>query len=277
MKIRVPQNPNPSPLFTGRKDVLDKLRKIFAGRTNSRPRRSCLLWGMGGIGKTQVCLKFTEEMFDRYVSSDYDSIIPKFICCLSFSHVFWVDASSAQSIESFRGMSSMSTAQDFGVDGSVQSILQWISCIQEDWLIVSDNADDSPPEAVAKFFPLGNRGNILITSCNRSMGRIVSPENSFEIKEMKELDAIALLLKASCLDLLDDHIKAARDIVLELGYIPLAVDHAGAYIEAGKCNINTYLKQFSLHCQTLMSDVTFKGASSYDQTVYGAWDLSLER
>jgi hypothetical protein len=65
MKIPVPQKPNSSPLFTGRKDVLDKLGKIFVNRTNNKPRRSCVLWGMGGIGKTQICLKFTEEMSDR--------------------------------------------------------------------------------------------------------------------------------------------------------------------------------------------------------------------
>ena len=64
MKIPVLQKPNPSPLFTGRKDVLDKLRKAFVRRSSSKlmPRRSCLLWGMGGIGKTQICLKFIEEM-----------------------------------------------------------------------------------------------------------------------------------------------------------------------------------------------------------------------
>jgi Holliday junction resolvasome RuvABC ATP-dependent DNA helicase subunit len=65
MKIPVPQKPNSSSLFTGRKHVLDRLGKIFVGRTDNRPRRSCLLWGMGGIGKTQICLKFTEEMSDR--------------------------------------------------------------------------------------------------------------------------------------------------------------------------------------------------------------------
>jgi Holliday junction resolvasome RuvABC ATP-dependent DNA helicase subunit len=67
MKILAPQKPNSSLIFTGRKDVLDKLRKIFVHHTNSgvRSRHSCLLWGMGGIGKTQICLKFTEEMSDR--------------------------------------------------------------------------------------------------------------------------------------------------------------------------------------------------------------------
>ena len=64
-KIPVPQKPNASPIFTGRKDILEKLGKIFIDCANIRLRRCCLLWGMGGIGKTQICLKFTEEMSDR--------------------------------------------------------------------------------------------------------------------------------------------------------------------------------------------------------------------
>jgi len=67
MKTPVSQKPNSSPLFTGRKDVLDKLGKIFVHRASSgpMPRCCCLLSGMGGIGKTQICLKFTEKMSDR--------------------------------------------------------------------------------------------------------------------------------------------------------------------------------------------------------------------
>ena len=64
--ISGPQRPNSSPLFTGRRDVLDKLRNFFHHPTsNIVVRHSCLLWGMGGIGKTQICLKFTEEMLDK--------------------------------------------------------------------------------------------------------------------------------------------------------------------------------------------------------------------
>ncbi|KAF8805858.1 hypothetical protein BYT27DRAFT_7028123, partial [Phlegmacium glaucopus] len=131
------------------------------------------------------------------------------------------------------------------------------------WLIVFDNADDPPPEVVAEFIPPGNRGNILITSRNQSMGRIVSSENKIEIKEMEESDAITLLLRASCLDALPEHLQAAKNIVAELGCIPLAIDHAGAYIEAGKCDIDKYLRQFSVHRHALMSDATFTGASKY--------------
>ncbi|KAF8808359.1 hypothetical protein BYT27DRAFT_7005992, partial [Phlegmacium glaucopus] len=122
-----------------------------------------------------------------------------------------VDTSSLESIEmSFKGISTIPAAQVFGVDGSVESALQWISHIQEEWLIVFDNADDPSPEVymVAKFFPPGNRGNILITSRNRSMGRIVSFENRIAVNEMEESDAISLLLKSSCLALLPEHQQA---------------------------------------------------------------------
>src|SRR5271154_372001 len=174
---------------------------------------------------------------------------------------------------SLQGISSIPAEQG---TGSIESTLQWISCIQGEWLIVFDNADDPHPELVAKFIPPGNRGNILITSRNSSMRRIISFENSIEIKEMEELDAISLLLKTSCLDSSAEHQQVAKKIVTELGCIPFAVNHAGAYIQAGKCDIDRYLRRLSLHRQTLMSDATFTGASHYDKTVYGTWDLSLK-
>ncbi|KAF8804499.1 hypothetical protein BYT27DRAFT_7035219, partial [Phlegmacium glaucopus] len=117
----VTQKPNSSPIFTGRQDVLDKLWTIFVHHNTSRlmPRCSCLLWGLGGIGKTQISLKFIEEMSDH------------------FSHVFWIDASSQESMKmSLKGISTLPAAQDSGVGGSVESVLQWISSLKEEWLIV---------------------------------------------------------------------------------------------------------------------------------------------
>jgi Holliday junction resolvasome RuvABC ATP-dependent DNA helicase subunit len=63
MKISESRKPNSSPMFIGRKDVLDKLMEIFVHGADRR--HSCLLFGTGGIGKTQICLKFTEEISDR--------------------------------------------------------------------------------------------------------------------------------------------------------------------------------------------------------------------
>jgi hypothetical protein len=52
-------------LFTGREDCLETLRRYFVPRDKSRPRRSFLLYGMGGAGKTQIGLKFAEESSER--------------------------------------------------------------------------------------------------------------------------------------------------------------------------------------------------------------------
>ena len=62
----VPQRPNSSALFTGREDILERLKNHFAPQDEkNRWRKSFLLYGMGGIGKTQICLKFVEEMDGR--------------------------------------------------------------------------------------------------------------------------------------------------------------------------------------------------------------------
>jgi hypothetical protein len=51
--------------FTGRRDYLTKLRDYFSVKPDEPPhRQSFLLYGMGGIGKTQICLKFIEENSD---------------------------------------------------------------------------------------------------------------------------------------------------------------------------------------------------------------------
>ena len=62
----IPLMPNPSNRFTGRTEVIAKLKKHFATNTSDpvEKRKIFLLHGMGGIGKTQICLKFIAEMSD---------------------------------------------------------------------------------------------------------------------------------------------------------------------------------------------------------------------
>ena len=61
----IPLMPNPSNRFTGRTEVIAKLvRHFFNTNDSARKRKFFLLYGMGGIGKTQICLKFVEEMSD---------------------------------------------------------------------------------------------------------------------------------------------------------------------------------------------------------------------
>lgn len=49
----------PSSLFTGRYTYLQTLKEHFCNP--SEQRNYFLLYGMGGIGKTQICLQFIEQ------------------------------------------------------------------------------------------------------------------------------------------------------------------------------------------------------------------------
>ncbi len=48
-----------SAMFTGRDLYLDKLQNHFF--SPDKEKKPFLLYGMGGIGKTQICLKFVEK------------------------------------------------------------------------------------------------------------------------------------------------------------------------------------------------------------------------
>ena len=105
---------------------------------------------------------------------------------------------------------------------------------------------------------------------------MTSYENSLEVDQMAEHEAISLLLKASNLTgHSEDVYSTAQQIVNELCCLPLAVDQAGASIEAGLCRFDNYLEHLSQHRNNLMNDPSFRGASLYNHTVYETWDLSF--
>ena len=93
---------------------------------------------------------------------------------------------------------------------------------------------------------------------------------------MAEKEAISLLVKASHITELPENVySVAQQIVNELCCLPLAVDQAGASIEAGLCSIDNYLEHLSQHRKKFMNHPSFRGASQYNRTVYETWDLSF--
>ena len=167
--------------------------------------------------------------------------------------------------------------QSCALDGSPEATLWWIGSLKENYIMIFDNADVLSPAVLEGYFPCGRKGNILITSRNSSMKTLTLPENSLEVTEMEERDAIGLLLKASCLEspTSDIQVEASR-VVKELFYLPLAIDQAGAYIASGATTIGDYLAKYSEHRKLLLSHSEFTGASKYNRTVYDTWELSYK-
>ncbi|KIL66197.1 hypothetical protein M378DRAFT_404885, partial [Amanita muscaria Koide BX008] len=144
--------------------------------------------------------------------------------------------------------------------------------------MVFDNADGGY-QVVEKFVPYGNAGNILVTSRDKALERITSPTHSLEVIEMGEEEAIALLLKSAAVDSNSGNVAiaaAAQKLVALLGCIPLAIDQAGAYMQSCGCGLDYYLELFIKHRAKLMSDKEFRGASLYNYSTYGTWEISIE-
>jgi ATP-dependent Clp protease ATP-binding subunit ClpA len=56
----------PCPYFTGRTEILKRLDLFFAPRsTPVKPRREFLLFGMGGVGKSEIALKVAQNIESR--------------------------------------------------------------------------------------------------------------------------------------------------------------------------------------------------------------------
>jgi hypothetical protein len=156
---------------------------------------------------------------------------------------------------------------------SAGNVLQWIS-LRTNWLMVYDGADGHY-QTVEKYFPPGNEGNILITSRNVGLERITL--DSMQVLDMAEEEAVSLLLRSARLDgMSEDNSNLARKLASELGGIPIALDQAGAYMLTTQCGIANYLELFTNHKHELMSDSDFKGASDYDRTTYGTWEISMQ-
>jgi hypothetical protein len=91
-------------------------------------------------------------------------LIWDFMNLLRFWRIFLIDSASAKTIDlSLQEITSKPEAQASGVGQSAESVHQWLSCVECDWLMIFDNADGDPC-IVTKYMPMGNQDNILFTS-----------------------------------------------------------------------------------------------------------------
>ena len=104
-----------------------------------------------------------------------------------FGAYFGIDASSTESLE--RGY--LQVAKVCGLEPHVDAVKQWLSNISESWALILDNADD-PRLDISPYFPVGNRGIILITTRNPDC-QIHATVGSYELDAMEADEAVTLI------------------------------------------------------------------------------------
>ncbi|KAK2610776.1 hypothetical protein N8I77_004177 [Diaporthe amygdali] len=246
-----------SNIFTGRDGILNRLDKHFGPREpGDTSRREFHLRGMGGVGKTQIALKFTERNERRF-------------------HILWVDATDAVTTEQSYKQIALSL---FGPDeckDPVQRVVLWLQKSDEEWLLVFDNA---PVSGLGMYLPDGDHGNVLYTSRHRNLQPRLRPECVASIEEMEAPEAMLLLLRSAQMPAdITENRELARSIVHALGLLPLAIDQAGAYIHMAPCPLKNYLGVFNEQKEVLLRTPRFKGGDEKRHiAVYATFNISYK-
>ncbi|PQE27270.1 tetratricopeptide repeat domain-containing protein [Rutstroemia sp. NJR-2017a WRK4] len=218
-----------SSIFTGRDSELEVLKKCLftpssAGHLEAQKR--FVVFGLAGSGKTQFCCKFAADNKQ------------------SFWGIFWINATSKEHAEQ-----SFSTISTIGkVAPNQTAVKSWFSSLgpEQPWLLIIDNADDNI-FPVHDCFPDSSSGTILITTRNpmlKTQGT-VGPRY-FEFQGLDERNSVELLLNAAdeSVPWISSSVDCANVIAKAMGYLPLALVHAGKTILAKLCTLETYLDFF---------------------------------
>ena len=221
-----------NPFFIGRDNVLQQLHRTLAHEHRAVLSQSYALSGLGGIGKTQIAIEYAY----RYVN-DYTA-------------VFWINAETNGSIFSsfiaIADLLNLPEKQDKEQSHVIAAVTRWLTN-HSDWLVIFDNVEDL--ELVKSVLPPARCGSLLFTSRRQALGFTTQFLN---LEQMTLEEGMRfLLLRARLLDTtvsLDqfaaEDLALAKEIVVEMDGLPLALDQAGAYIEATRCSLSDYLRLF---------------------------------
>jgi len=255
--VPYPRNVN----FTGRKSLLTALREKLCDIAPSSWNHRVALYGLGGVGKTQLAIEYAHSH-----RSDYDGI-------------YWINAvSEATVLAGFQDIARrtrcVESTQHLNPSELAQRVLQWLN-LHQSWLLVIDNLDQI--EVIGNSLPDRSQGrHTLITTRNSFCDHI--PAQGLEVSGLEEYDAIDLLLCRSRLGAAGETPEAnavAAEIVKELGYLPLAIEQAAAYIREALRDIFKFLPSYRKDRKVHHSRLSRGNRPFYASSVSNTWHLSF--
>ncbi|KAL1920685.1 uncharacterized protein VTP21DRAFT_1062 [Calcarisporiella thermophila] len=253
--------PHENKAFVERPDIFKKMEDaLFAG-----PSGGCkiaALSGLGGMGKTQLMLRFSYLHRTKY------------------DFVFWLNVDSwSMAADSFRSLALYlgipeRILEEKSEDKSIEWVRNWLET-RSKWLLLLDNLDDRIADQIFQILPREG-GHIILTTRGPIPSKCATIIN---VGNMKENEALSALLgeEMHSIDREGTRFHNAYQIVLQFEFMPLAIELARAYIENTASSFQSYLDQLKRNQERLLSYKSEDSLGDYEHTVATVWNISFDR
>ncbi|OHE97277.1 hypothetical protein CORC01_07332 [Colletotrichum orchidophilum] len=224
--------------FVGREQELSTLRQWSSSKDVCH---NMAIFGLGGVGKTQIALEFAFRTKQEHPNSS----------------IFWVPATDLLAFE--QAYKRIGQALHVpGIDAKGADVKQLVCDALSDsertdpWLLIIDNADDinvifrqptdSEPisPALIDYIPSSLYGSTILTTRNRRVAVKQAASNIISLEIMGQDDAYKLFEKSLLRRDILSKAESARHLLSLLGYLPLAIIQAVAYINENDTTIEEY-------------------------------------
>ena len=241
MAVRLAPRPT---YLAGREELLEDLdARLEVGRAAGPG--VVVLCGLGGAGKTSVAVEYAHRQ------------------AAGCGVVWQLPAGDPAGLVA--GFAELAAHLSAAAGGDPVGRVHAVLARRDDWLLVFDNVPG--PESVAGLVPPAGGGRVVITSQFGSWpGRRV-----LEVPVLDQTVAAGFLLdRAGAAG--DSEQAAAAELAGELGGLPLALEQAGAYMQAAGRSIAGYLGLF----RSRRAELLGRGdPAGYDKRVTTTWTLAL--
>jgi len=245
-KITVESVPLRNDLFYGRFSDLDKIHKVFTCEPANMPKVTTIC-GLGGMGKSQLALEYAHI---HLKSKLYD------IVC-------WVDCANEEAIIKSCCVFNVQ-AGEANDENVLIRFANWFHH-RSNWLLILDDVDEETN--IEQLMPKMGEGHIIITT-RLSKGGVVRG-TPIELRSMPPEDATAFLLKRTKLSDVD----GAGIIANRLGYLPLALEQAGAYIDVLGILFSEYLELLDKYKLEVLDRSDAR--KDYKWSISTVWNVTL--
>jgi hypothetical protein len=222
-----------------------------------------VLLGLGGVGKTQLAADYAHTLWD---ARQVDLLA-------------WITATSRDAIASayVRLAGEVTGIHDDDAEKGSQRLLAWLAVTDKRWLIILDDIQ-APADLRGLWPPHTSAGRVVVTTRRRDAALTGDGRRLVDVGLFTQAESVAYLTaKLATRPMQAD---GAATLSTELGYLPLALAQAAAYV-ADRPRLNcegyrTRLTDRQRRLAQLLPD-TEALPDDHHTTVSAAWSLSIER